>query len=64
MQENRRGKLLCCDKEAFVHRFTLLMILVDIGMLGLMSTLYGELIFCKKIDINVFMFLYEPDQVT
>jgi len=40
------------------------MILVDIGMLGVLTTLYGELIFVDREDINVLMFLYKPDAVT
>ena len=59
LKEYRRGKLLCCDKEKFVHRFTLTMLLLDFAMLGLMTAVYWELIFWDKNDINVFMFFYE-----
>lgn len=45
LKENRRGKLCCCDKEKFVHRFTLSMIVIDILVLIGMSILYVELMF-------------------
>ena len=64
LKENRRGILCCCDKEVFVHRFTLCMLVVDICMLGLMSTLYGELIFLGPEDIDAFMFLYKTNRVS
>ena len=64
LKEYRRGKLCCCDKEGFVHKFTLLMIVVDIAMLGLISTMYFQLMFWDPEDINAFMWLYKEGAVT
>ena len=40
------------------------MLVVDICMLGLMSTLYGELIFLGPEEIDAFMFLYKTNKVS
>lgn len=56
-QKYRRGKLCCCDKEVFVHRFTLTMILLDFVFLGFTSAVYISLLLSKTL-IDKFTFLY------
>ena len=45
LKKNRRGKICCCDKEIFLFRFTLFCILVDIILLGVLSSSYIKEIF-------------------
>ena len=63
MKKHRRGKLCCCDKEAFVHKFTLLTLVVDVALVALTTILYIDLIFGKNI-VNAFHFVYRDGVIT
>ena len=63
MKENRRGKLCCCDKEAFVHKFTLLTLFVDVILFVTTTVLYFDLIFGKNLT-HALHFIYIEDALT
>ena len=59
----RRGKLCCCDKEKFVHRFTLGTIVLDIFFLIFNFLIYIDL-FTDGDFIGLFKVIYKPDAMT
>lgn len=58
-----RGKLCCCDKEIFVHRFTLAMIICDILILVGITSMYFKLIFSGELYDN-FEWMYIKDKLS
>ena len=62
-QDYRRGKLCCCDKEKFVHRFTLGTIVVDVIFLFFNFCIYIDL-FTDGDFIGLFKFIYKKDSMT
>ena len=63
MKENRRAKLCCCDQEAFVHKFTLLTLFVDVIVFFATTVLYFDLIFGKYL-VDALHFIYIEDALT
>ena len=57
IKANRRGKLCCCDKEAFVHKFTLFTLVADIIIFIGCLTMYCDILFGKNL-VNGFDFIY------
>ena len=59
----RRGKLCCCDKEAFVHRFTIFIVLVDIAIFVIFTIMYFSWLLNKEI-IDVTSMIYKEGVVS
>ena len=45
VSKNRRGRLCCCDKENFVHKFTITALIIDVLLFVASTVLYTNLLF-------------------
>lgn len=55
-----RGKLCCCDKESFVHKFTVATLVVDIILFCSTLCMYFDVIFTETLT-DGFQFIYRPE---